>query len=996
VSEPLDDLPGDPMPGLRDGRGPSLRARLLIIAVVVVVVGFFAVTTFASVYTDALWYHYLHFGGVFRTLVFTKTALFLVFGLVMALSVGGSMAIAFRTRPVIWPPAGNNNLYRYRDVVTPVRSWLLLGVAGLSGLLAGASGASKWRLYLLWRHGGSFGETDPYFHKDVGFYVFDLPWWHYLVSFVMTTSVVALVAGLLVHYLFGGVRVAGAGERFTRAAQAHLSLLLGIFVLAQAADYWLGRYDLVHNDGSLFTGMGFTGDHAVLPAKNILTGIALICALLFFVNVWRRTWQLPSVGLALFIMSALLLGLIWPAIVQGVQVKPSQADKERDYLAANILATRSAYGLENVKTVTSDTALNGTGTVQSLDDELSSAPLVDPDVVHDQFEQTQQGKAYYTVAPTLDVDHYKVDGKDRAVVIGVRELNQAGISTSDQNWTNLHTVYTHGNGVIAAYGNQRDAADEDESPDMQWAEGLTDDDLTQSESAGSKLPPEATQVYFGENSPDYSIVGRPSGSSAVELDSDGTSVSTTTYEGSGGVPIGSEFRRLMYAIKFGSTNFVLSERVNDDSKVLYDRSPRERVEKVAPWLTLDDDVYPVVTDDHVYWVLDGYTTTNEYPEAQRESFQRMTDDATQTNLGLQTLPTDQINYIRNSVKAVVDAYTGEVTLYEWDDDPILDAWEAAFPGTVQPRADIPADLLPHLRYPEDLYKVQRYQLARYHVTDATDFLQASDRWAVPEDPDNLGHLQTPVRTFLTPASESDDAAPVWSMTSTFVPYNRATALAAVMSVDSDPTSADYGQITVLEGLDDNEPGPAQVSNLFKTNAAITDAIAKFSRSSGAAIYGNIVTIPTSDSGLIYLEPVYATQASASSSSYAVLAYILVDYDGNLGYGRTLSAALTNALSSSSQTPPPDTGQNGGTNGSGGGKGTGTNDEVATLLDEAKQLFAQADAAGQAGNYARREQLLSQAQKKVDQAAALLAPSVPSSSSSPDPGVAPTFGVSPSP
>ena len=469
MSELFDDDPRNTPPAA----SPPRRSRALLITAVVLLVAFFGMSTFASLYTDRLWFHYAGYAEVFSTLFWTKTGLFLVFGALMALAVGLNMLVAYRLRPMFRPHSPEQTgLDRYRDAVTPIRTLLLVGVSVVVGLFAGSSGAGQWRSYLLWRNGGSFDSRDAYFKKDIGFYVFDLPWLHYLVDFVMAATVVALLAAALVHYLYGGVRLQAAHDRLSGAAQAQLSVLLGVFVLAKGGDYWLDRYDLVHQGGQLITGMTYADQHAVLPAKNILMGIAVICAVLFFLNVWRRTWLLPSVGLALLALSAVLLGLIWPGVVQQFQVKPSEADKEEPYIAANIRATRSAYDLTNVKVelYTSNSSA-ATGQLDALSQQTSSTPLVDPKLVRQTFEQNQQARAYYSVAPVLDVDRYRIRGADRALVLGVRELDQSGLDPADQNWSNLHTVYTHGNGVIAAYANQRPADNRTEATSIQWAEG---------------------------------------------------------------------------------------------------------------------------------------------------------------------------------------------------------------------------------------------------------------------------------------------------------------------------------------------------------------------------------------------------------------------------------------------------------------------------------------------------------------------------------------------
>ena len=706
----------------------------------------------------------------------------------------------------------------------------------------------------------------------------------------MAALVISLLAAATVHYLYGGIRLQTPGDRLTGAAQVQFSVLLGLFVLVKAVDYWLDRYDLVSASGKLIDGVTYTDDHAVLPAKNILLGIAVICAVLFFLNIWRRTWTLPSVGLALLVLSAILLGMIWPGIVQAFQVRPTEPDKEAPYIAANIAATRMAYDVQDVEVKGfTDQSLGGTEDDAAVLADTASVPLVDPQLVHQAFEQIQQVRSYYSVADVLDVDRYDIDGTDRALVLGVRELDQNGISDDSRNWSNLHTVYTHGNGLIAAFANQRPADDGTEGTEIQWAEGQQASQNALSEATGGY----ESRVYYGEHSPDYSIVGKVAGAPDVELNLGGETDSsdTTTYEGKGGVDVGSTFRKLMYAIKFGDPNFVLSERVNSNSKVLYIRNPRERVQKVAPWLTVDSDPYPAVVDGHILWVVDGYTTTDRYPLAEKESIQTMTDDSlTQAN-NLPIVPTDQINYMRNAVKATVDAYDGTVKLYAWDEyDPMLKAWSSAFPGTVLPKTDIPAELTDHLRYPEDLFKVQRYQFARYHVTDAGAFYNNSARWEVPPDPEQRGKLQPPYRMFV---SDPDTGVDRFAMTSVYVPYKK-NNLAAFVSVDSDASDPETtGTIQVLQLPNENTPGPGNIANEMQSDDAVTQELFQFNQGASQVLYGNLLTLPVTG-GLMYVQPVYVSRTN-STASYPILRKVLVSFGDQVGIGDTLEEAILDVL-----------------------------------------------------------------------------------------------------
>ncbi len=760
------------------------------------------------------------------------------------------------------------------------------------------------------------------------------------------------------------------------AAQAQLSLLVGLFVLAKGVDYWLDRFDLPTETGSLITGVTYTDDNAVLPAKNILIGIAVICAILFFLNVWRRTWMLPSVGVALLALSAVLLGMIWPGLVQQFQVRPSELDRERDYIGRNIEATRAAYDLTDVEIepYTPDASIGAT--LASLDGQTKSIPLVDPQVVRAAFEQTQQVRAYYSVAPVLDVDRYPIDGTDRALVLGVRELNVDGIP--DQNWTNTATVYTHGNGIIAAYANQRGRDDRsqldtesvgDENAGLEWAQGTqaSEDDL-QEATGGYE-----DRVYYGEQSPDYSIVGKPSEDAEdyeLNLPLQGSeNGSTTTFEGRGDAAVGSLFDKLMFAIKFGEPNFLLSGRVNDNSQVLFDRDPTVRLQKVAPWLTVDSDPYPAIVDGRILWVLDGYTTTDRFPGAEKDSYSDMIDDAlADTTTGLQTIPTDQINYMRNAVKATVDAYDGTVTLYEWDtEDPLLQAWKKAFPGTVQDKESIPEELTEHLRYPEDLFKVQRFQLARYHVTDPSDWYQSNNRWEVPEDPYAQRTFQPPYRLFVDePTVEGEDET--FSLTSVYVPYQK-NNLASFVSVDSDATSDTYGTMRVLELPNEQTPGPNLVANQFASDEEVAFELAQFDRSGARPVYGNLLTLPVND-GLMYVQPVYAAR-QLSDAAFPILRFVLTKYGDDIGIGSTLRESLQDLLEKSGgevpSTPDPEPDPEPGT------EDPEEREEPleGSVAQQIDQLLTRAEAAFEAADQALADGDLAEYQTQVERAQELI-------------------------
>ncbi len=981
-------------PARRVTPGSQQRSRALIGTIVVLVAAFFLISVFTGVWTDRLWFRSVGYSGVFTKVLGTRILLFLVFGLLMGATVAANVVIAYRFRPLFRPASQEQaNLDRYREVVDPLRRWLLVAVAVVLGLFAGGSGAGQWRQFLLWRHRAPFGTKDPYFHKDVGFFVFDLPWLHYIVDFGLALTVLSLLAAAIVHYLFGGIRLQVKQDRLSGAAQVQISVLAGLFVLIKALDYWLDRYNLSTDSGGLFTGIGFADKNALLPSKTILTFIAVICAVLFFANVFRRTWMLPTVGLALLVLSSILLGVIWPGIVQQFQVKPSEPDKEGPYIASNIQATREAYGLQGTQVTQYDANLSLSS--EKLRSDAQSIPgirLLDPALVSDTFEQLQQVRGYYSVAPVLDVDRYQVSGRTRDMVLAVRELNQNGLPEGQRNWANEHTVYTHGYGVVAAYGNQRDRNDQpvtDNEGKPVWAERdlPPQGDLT-------KMFPKGYQprIYFGENSPNYSIVGKAPGGRSVELDlpeGQGASPKTNTYAGTAGVPIGGLFSKLMYAIKFSEPNLVLSSRVNENSRILYDRAPRERVQKVAPWLTVDGDAYPAVVDGRVKWILDGYTTTDHYPNSEKDSLRSMTSDALSPNTTYATLPTDEINYMRNSVKAVVDAYDGSVTLYEWDQkDPILKAWEGAFANVVKPKSAIPPDLLAHMRYPEDLFKVQRNMLAAYHVQNPKTFYDGSDKWKVPEDPENKANKQPPYRLSVRTPSGGPD--PVFSLTSVYVPNNRQN-LASFISVDADAGQKDYGTIRILRLPSNTQvPGPSQIANQFGADSDIQDKLLAFTRTNSKAVFGNLLTLPVGD-GLLYVQPLY-TLRKTGEGRYPVLRYVLVSFGERVGIGTTLTAAIDDVLGIS--TPEGGTAGTAGAGGTGGSGGTGGGggavpSDVRALLQQAEAKFAEAQKALQSGDLQGYAKAQAEARDLVQKALAAAGKATPSPSASPSTGTTPS-------
>ncbi len=887
MSDGVYDMPEEPR---RARRTPGQRPRALLPTIATLIVLLILFSVFTDVWTQRLWYRSVDLGSVFSTVLGTRVLLFFVVGLLMAGAVVANVVVAFRTRPrVALAPSPSPGFERYGELLQQ-RGKIAVGVLGALMLVFGGSAASgEWKVFLAWRNQTPFGVTDKHFNKDISFFVFDYPWLRVLLGFGYSIVLLSLVAAIITHYLYGGFRPSAKGQKASGAAQVQFSVLLGLLVLLKAFSYWLDRFGLTVSDSRLFTGISYTGDNAVLPSKEILAVIAVLCAALFFANVVRRTWLLPGVGTVVLILSAILLGALWPAALQQLRVRPSEPVREAAYITKNIEATRQAYGLEKTKVINYDAETTAKPAQLSADAELlPGIRLIDPSVVGPTFEQLQQVRGFYSFPTDLDVDRYKIDGTVRDTVIAVREVQVDRLPAGQRNWNNDHTVYTHGYGVVAANGNQKE---NDGSP--VWSSK----DLPPTGDLGKYEP----RIYFGEQSPDYSIVGAPKGGQAVELDTpegkNGGDPTLNTYAGKGGVPLGSFFNKLLYATKFRDANILLSSRVNSDSKILYDRNPRERVEKAAPWLTPDGDPYPAVVDGQVVWIVDGYTTSANYPYSQKVALDDTTRDTTTGRGSIAQQPSEEINYIRNSVKAVVNAYDGSVSLYAWDEnDPLLKTWMKAFPGTVKPRSEISPELMSHLRYPEDIFKVQRDLLAKYHVQDSTTWYQNSDLWRVPADPtagastaDSSVQKQPPFYLSLRMPDQTD---PKFSLTSVYVPNAERENLTAFMAVDSEASSPDYGQFRILR-LPGNVqiPGPGQVANKFQTDETIRTVLLPLNQpSSGArAQFGNLLTLPLGE-GLLYVQPVYSVRTSGPGS-YPVLRYVLVGFGDRVAYGASLADAL---------------------------------------------------------------------------------------------------------
>lgn len=906
---------------------------LTVIALAVIGVVLISLSGF---YADLLWFRSVNFVSVWSKVLFTKVELFLFFGLVTSIFVTTNVYIGYRTRPVYVPTAVEaDNLERYRGQIDPIKRWIFLGLFVFLFYFAGSSGLRLWESWLQFNNATNFGVKDVQFGKDISFFAFKLPFYQALLAWAFSALLLAIVATAVVHYLYGGIRVQPGTDRTTVAARVQLSVLLGLIVLLKAVAYWFDRYALAVKDSRLITGLTYTDVNAVLPAKSILAAIALICSLLFFANIVRRSWMLPTAGVVLMAVSSVLIAGVYPAMIQQFTVKPSESTKETKFIQRNIEATRAAYGLSNVK-VTDYQAENTVDTEQLKKDAgtLSNIRLIDPSIVSATFRQLQQIKPYYAFPDSLDIDRYKINGVSKDAIVSVRELNING--NPSRNWINDHLVYTHGFGFVAATGNTIDA---DGKPNFSVG------DIPPTSGLGNFEP----RVYFGENMPDYSIIGDAKGGTQTELDypddKSATGQKNYTYQGKGGVPMGSLATRLLFAIKYQEQRILLSNLINKDSKILFNRNPAERVQKVAPWLTLDGNVYPAVVDGRITWIVDGYTTNSGYPYAKRINLaEATTNSLTTSSSSVAPLPNKTVNYIRNSVKATVDAYDGTVTLYKWDEtDPVVNTWAKAFPGSLKPKSAMSAGLLSHIRYPEDLFGVQREVLSTYHVENAGAYYGGQDFWRVPTDPSSIGANNGVQPPYYTTMQMPGSKSPAFSLTTAFVPKGNRQNLTAFASVNSD-NGPDYGKISVLQlPRSTNISGPSQVASNFEAKPEVAQALSLLRQGGSDVVLSNLLTLPVGG-GLLYVQPVYV-RATSNSSSYPLLQKVLVSFGDQIGFDNTLKGALDQVFSGASTSilnSVPGTTTSGTTQ---------ANTSLKSALQNAKQAMADSQAALKAGDFA---------------------------------------------
>lgn len=975
----------------RRASSPSNRARvILVVALVALIVFFTSLRGIAGFYTDYLWFDALDLTAVWRGILGARAALALIFMAIFFVLMWVNLWFADRVAPRFRPMGPEEELLeRYHDAVGQRSGLVRVAVSAVFAFIAGIGTSGQWESWILFTNRQEWGMTDPLFDTDIGFYVFQLPFLSFVVNWLFGSLVTIFLITAAAHYLNGGIRVRTVGERATSAVKGHLSVLLAVMALVRAVGYWFDRYELTLSTRGTVDGALYTDVKAQLPALYLLLLISIFAAGLFVVNIWRRGWVLPVVAVGLWGFASIVVSGIYPAIIQRFQVEPAESSREAEYIERNIEATRYAMGLHEVERQPFDytTELSGDDII-SNEETIRNIRLLDPGVVDDTYQRLQAERGYY-VFNDLDVDRYVIDGEITQVVIGTRELNPSGIPTD--SWEGSTLVYTHGYGVAMA-----PASAIDKSGRPNFVVG----DLPVRINDEVPVEIDRPEVYFGENLPGYAIVGTERNEVSFREDV------TTSYQGEGGVAMGSFLRRVAFALRFGEIEPVISGFITSDSQILYIRDVRDRVRTVAPFLGFDADPYPVIADGGIFYVIDGYTTTNRFPYAQRADTEQISNRS-----GL----SGDFNYVRNSVKAVVDAYDGSVTLYIIDpDDPLVRAYAQAFPDLFAPLEEMPEDLVDNLRYPEDLFTVQTNMWGRYWIDDPREFYAQDRAWAVAQDPGVTVDGSGQVTAVTNPAGEQtgtrsrridpyyllmrlpEEERESFVMLRPFVPISRSDTraeLTAFMVAKSDPD--EYGRLVVYE-LPAPIDGPAIVNANILSDQNIASTIALLNREGSSVRLGNLTLVPVEQS-IVYVRPLYVQ--AAGSTPVPELRYVIVAHGERIVMEESLAESLEELFGVlpetgedpdfiEGETPEPgddgegDEGEAPGDDGDDGTPPSTTTPPTTTpgqadtrtaaeLLADAGELFDEADAALREGDLGEYQRLVREAQQLVARALDLL-------------------------
>lgn len=930
------------------------RGRAVVIIVAVVLVGLvMSARFFASFYTDYLWYQSVSRTDVFWGELWAKVTLVLLFlGVFVAFAVL-NLLVADRLAPTTFSANTHPVVERFHEFfghrLRVARFLIAIGFGFLFALPA----ASRWQDWLMFRNSAAFGVRDAQFGVDVGFYVFKLPFETFVLDWLFVAVAFITLLVLATHVLSGGIVLQPPRPKVRRATKAHLAVLLAVLALLKAGDYWLTRYELTNANRGSFTGPNYTVVNAQLPAVLLLALIAVLTAVLFLSTLKTDRWRPAVIASGLWAVVALVGGVIYPAVMQSLVVNPNKKDKEATYIAHNIDATRAALGIGDVEVRQVKWGDISTKQAEQQVAALRDTRLIKPDEKMETRFRTDEGRPGMTIAD-LDPDRYTVDGRLQQVIVGARELDLSQVG--NKSWQGTHLINTHGCGLAAAPAAQIQS---DGKP-------VYDDSIV-----GVKRP----ELYFSPTLTGYAVLATSVAEQACSEQPDAGG-----YEGSAGVQLNSGLRRLAFALSELDYNLLGSSAITDTSRFVSVRDVRARVQKVAPFLALDNDPYPVVVAGRIVWVIDGYTTTSRYPYGQFA-------DRSQVNAG-SGLDHD-FNYVRNSVKATVDAYDGSIRIYGVDDaDPILRVWQGAFPDLFLAAGAMPSELVAHLRYPEELFRVQTAAYSKYRL-EASDFFDRRGAWSVAlAPPDQAGQAQASISLDPTAAVAAPTDFAGESNAARFVPYytmfhpdggdaatfelfrpfqpfsttDQRKELVAYMTAGNDPGT--YGRLIAYElPIDALPEGPNTVGAAMASDPKVSEATTLLGQQGSQVAFGDLQMVPLAG-GVVWIRPLYVESDVAGQP---LLRRMIVNYEGKVAIGTSLSDAFGQIFTGFGA----DIGDVAGQKPIDPGNKPPTGDTAQALLQQAEQLFAEADTAYDARDLTLYLKKIEQARTLVQQALELV-------------------------
>ena len=819
-----------------------------IAIVILAILGFYVVTNAANFYTELLWFKSLGYEEPFWTMYTTEYLIGFLYFCVFWLIVGVNILIASRVKSVVVKPGGEVFHQQLQFVAKPAKI-IFFGLLLFVSYIMSAAPATKWMRVLQYLNSESFGDVDSVFQKDIGFYVYQLPFYQSIINWLFGVLVVTIIASAAVHVYKRAVNFTPQGGvslgQFTRS---HIMLLIGLLLLLYAFDYHYSQYDMLYKDNGIVVGAGYTDVHASLFGYQAMQVIAVLGALGALISAFKGSWKWLIGSVILQFGAAFLLLNIYPSLIQRFVVKPNELEKEKPYIEENIKQTRKAYELNKIteKDFKYDLSLTSTD-VKANNATIKNVMLWDYRPLLDSYSQLQEIRPYYNFYD-VDIDRYTLNGEYRQVMLSARELNLQKIGSD--NWINKTFIYTHGHGIVMSPVN------------VVTTEG-------QPEFFIKNIPPEFSvdiklnrpEIYFGEMQgiDDYIVVK----TSKEEFDFPvGEKNQHTFYKEDAGVGIGSFARKVLFAIRFGKFNFLLNDYIQPESKILYYRNINDRVSKLIPFVKLDNDPYMVAENGRLYWIYDGFTTTDQYPYA-KTSYDKSTSPFAR---GL------AYNYIRNSVKVIIDAYNGSTNIYSFnsESDPLIRVYSKIFPGMFKPIQDMPEYLKKHLRYPQDLFDIQAQLFTHYHVEDANVFFNKEDEWNIATE--KYGDAAQRMESYYVIMKLPEASKEEFLLMVPFTPNTKPNMI-AWFCARSD--GENYGKLLVYKfPKSELVYGPLQVESRIDQTPEISEKLTLWNQQGSSVTRGNLLVIPIKNS-VLYVEPLYL---QSQQSKMPELKKVIVVFD----------------------------------------------------------------------------------------------------------------------